>query len=396
MLRIMKRMAVFLGLIAWTSLGSLAQAELISNIGNPSTYEPFFGYASTGQRFTATANKSIHTISVLPRLRSFDNATLHIYRTGGPGSVTGAIGNPDYTQTGIVLTAANNDDPLQNIELETPFPMEEGQQYDFYFSPAELPSFEVRLAAINDGSSYSGGEALANYGNENWPNFDLVFEILAKFTQTISFTTNPPQNISIGDTYAPEATASSNLPVGLSISAQSSSICSLLNGVVTFNAAGSCELLADQAGDDEYLPAAQASQSITVAAAPALLPQTISFTSTAPTAAQVGGFYTAQANASSGLAVSLSIHPDSSGICSLTAPDVIFAAAGTCTILANQAGDDEYLPAEQVQQSFLIAQSTTPPSTATPVPVLGSLGLLGLLGAVSAAGAAMTRKRKPS
>ena len=84
--------------------------------------------------------------------------------------------------------------------------------------------------------------------------------------------------------------------------------------------------------------------------------QTIGFTSTAPEAAMVGGAtYTAQATATSGLAVSFS--SGTPAVCAVSGATVSFIGAGTCTIVANQPGDENYDPAPQATQSFGVAQA---------------------------------------
>ena len=84
-------------------------------------------------------------------------------------------------------------------------------------------------------------------------------------------------------------------------------------------------------------------------------PQTITFTSSAPTNATVGGpTYTATATGgASGNAVTFSLDGTSTG-CSLAGSTVSFTAAGTCKINANQAGDANWSAATQVQQSFTV------------------------------------------
>ncbi len=87
-----------------------------------------------------------------------------------------------------------------------------------------------------------------------------------------------------------------------------------------------------------------------------------------------GGTTPATATASSGLAVSFSVAPGSSGICTLSGsvgPSVIVTgvAAGTCTVVANQAGDGDYNPAASVQQSFSVtAQAPSAPRNVTVLP----------------------------
>ncbi|MDR2335991.1 MAG: IPTL-CTERM sorting domain-containing protein [Burkholderiaceae bacterium] len=123
-----------------------------------------------------------------------------------------------------------------------------------------------------------------------------------------------------------------------------------------------------------------------------LLPQTISFTSQAPTAAAVGGAaYQAGANADSGLPVTLtSTTPQ---VCTVQGGVVTFVGTGTCVLAADQPGDSTYLAAEQVTQSFAVANAPAPaPSPAgapTPVPTLGQWApmlLSTLLAGVAAAG----------
>jgi hypothetical protein len=88
--------------------------------------------------------------------------------------------------------------------------------------------------------------------------------------------------------------------------------------------------------------------------APPKLGQSITFT-TAPASAVVGGSYSVGASASSGLPVSFSDAPASAGVCTVSGPTVAFVGTGTCTIRANQAGNESYLPATQVTQSFAVA-----------------------------------------
>ena len=86
--------------------------------------------------------------------------------------------------------------------------------------------------------------------------------------------------------------------------------------------------------------------------------QTISFTSTAPGSASVGGAtYTPTATATSGLAVTFTLDGTSTG-CTLSGGVVSFTAVGTCVVDANQAGNATYNAAAQLQQSFNVAGLT--------------------------------------
>ena len=87
------------------------------------------------------------------------------------------------------------------------------------------------------------------------------------------------------------------------------------------------------------------------------LPQTITFTSPAPTSAVVGGpTYSVAAAATSGLPVSFTIDPFvSATVCTLGTDDVVsFVGVGDCVIYADQGGDATFAAAEQVRQVFTV------------------------------------------
>ena len=131
-----------------------------------------------------------------------------------------------------------------------------------------------------------------------------------------------------------------------------------------YQAAGTCTLDANQAGNANYVAATQVQQSFAVGKGA----QTVSFTSTAPAGAVVGGAtYTPAATATSGLAVAITVDASASAVCSITAGVVSFQTAGTCVLDGNQAGNANYNAATQVQQSFAVgkgAQTITTTSTA--------------------------------
>lgn len=112
-------------------------------------------------------------------------------------------------------------------------------------------------------------------------------------------------------------------------------------------------------------------------AAAASQTQTIQFTSTPPSGkdwltSQSHYFppYVAQATASSGLPVAYSIAPASAGVCSIrqvfhddptwgSGAWIDFRGAGTCTVQADQPGNDDYLPAPRTTQSFQLEKVET-------------------------------------
>ncbi|MDQ6839046.1 MAG: Ig-like domain repeat protein [Actinomycetota bacterium] len=117
--------------------------------------------------------------------------------------------------------------------------------------------------------------------------------------------------------------------------------------------------------------ASSASAPIAVAVAKAA--QTITFTSTPPANATVGGTYTVTAvGGPSGNPVTFSSATPS--VCTATGSTATFIRAGTCVIDANQAGTANYLPAAQVHQSATVNKpsSSTPPVTGGNPPLAAS------------------------
>ncbi|MDQ5820826.1 MAG: hypothetical protein M3540_05245, partial [Actinomycetota bacterium] len=190
--------------------------------------------------------------------------------------------------------------------------------------------------------------------------------------QTITFISTPPAAAQIGDTYHVVASASSGLNVSFSLAAMSSGVCTISGPNVSVVGAGTCAINADQPGNGQWLAAPQTQQSFVVGG-PSQSVQSISFTSTPPSGAQVGGSYAVAASASSGLPVAFSADSSSAGVCSVSGSTVSFVGVGTCTVDANQAGNASYFPASQAQQSFAVSQAaqtivfTSPPPSGTVV-----------------------------
>jgi hypothetical protein len=179
--------------------------------------------------------------------------------------------------------------------------------------------------------------------------------VVLKAPQTIQFTsTNPASVTAGGPSYTPTATATSGLPVTITLDSSSSG-CTLSSGVVSFSAAGTCVIDANQAGNGAWAAAAQVQQTITSNRAP----QTLQFTSTNPTPVTPNTTpYTPMASASSGLGVTIKLD-SSSGGCTLSSGVVTFVSGGSCVIDANQLGNGTWAPAPQVQQTITIATQQT-------------------------------------
>ena len=154
---------------------------------------------------------------------------------------------------------------------------------------------------------------------------------LAKAGQTISFGALPGKTFGAAD-FSISASASSGLPVTFSAIAS----CSVTGSTVHITGAGSCTITASQAGNSDFYPASDVSQTFLIARAS----QTI--TITAPLTKTFGDAdFQVTATSNSGLPVTLT----AGGGCTISGTTVHINSVGPCTITGTQAGNFNYLPA---------------------------------------------------
>lgn len=239
--------------------------------------------------------------------------------------------------------------------------------------------------------------------------------VVRKLAQTIGFTSPPPAATVDGTPYTPTATATSGLPVTISVDDVSSSVCTADAGSIAFLATGDCVLHADQSGDADYLAAEQVTQTITVSRVesslevsgptkvtvgePAdfdvtLAPATTDATSARPVAARVAtGAVTFRTGATELGSATL----DDTGTATLTTSSL---PVGTHTLTFDYAGDAAFGRASATFTLEVVAgapapaptdDASGPTATATDLPPtgFGSSGLLGAAGVLLAAGAGL-------
>lgn len=191
-----------------------------------------------------------------------------------------------------------------------------------------------------------------------------------------------PANPTFGGSYTVTATGGgSGSPV--TFSSGSTGVCAVSgntggsgtgSATVSFVHAGDCTIHADQDGNTYYAAAAQATTTFAVAKTS----QAIHFSSTAPTNATVGsaGYTPTAGGGGSGQPVAVTVD-GTPYACTISNGVVTYQHVGTCTLDANQDGNTDYLPANQVQQSFAVgqgAQAITFTSSAPPTAPVGSAG----------------------
>ena len=189
----------------------------------------------------------------------------------------------------------------------------------------------------------------ANYVVANAVNATVTF---VRAAQTVAFTSSPPMMPRPGGTYSVAASASSGLPVTLTITAGSPAVCTLGVGVITFNQAGSCVVTAAQAGDGNYLAATSVTQTIEVGA----LNQAITFAQP-PNQGFGDPDLALGATASSGLTVAYALDnaQTTNAACAVSASGVVtIQAVGACAITVTQAGNAVYAAASPVTRVFQV------------------------------------------
>lgn len=384
------------GILASILYSSIASAQLASNMREISEPRQFFiAGTDIGQSFKVPMDASfINAISVSID-REIIGASLYIYGSENNDGYNLSRGNPDYIQTEINIIESPEDFGfMQRIELATPFPVEAGKTYRFYIS---RPNIGGIGALMTHNNKYEDGVLLHDFFPlDSRPDFDIAFQVWGVKSNIINFDNNTPSEVNVNETLVPVAIASSGLPVTISISTESSNICRITGNIVSFNAPGTCLLLADQAGNEEYLAANQASHSITVNNE-SMITQSISFILPPPSYAVIGDSYYPSATATSGLPVRFTIATASVNICSISNSEVMFNDLGICTVLADQEGDSTYLPATQIEQSFAITSLPGPVDMIKPVPTLSNYLIIVISALTGIIGFLITRtqRKKP-
>ena len=183
------------------------------------------------------------------------------------------------------------------------------------------------------------------------PQFQQSFTVnTVSQNQTITFAN--PGTQTVGTPLTLSATATSGLAV--SFTSSTAGNCTVSGITASFIAVGTCIIDANQAGNSTYAAAPQVQQSFTVNGKA----QNITFGTIATQT--VGTPLTLAATATSGLAVSFT--SATINICTVSGTTATFLTSGTCTIDANQAGNNTYAAATMVPESFAVnaeAQTVT-------------------------------------
>jgi hypothetical protein len=187
---------------------------------------------------------------------------------------------------------------------------------------------------------------VAQSGDEDWAPADEVRRVVR--------VARAPQQISVPDLGPlwlgqPPLSLSTTASSGLTVTVRAEGPCEISDEQLRPTGAGTCILTASQAGDDDWEPASPVRRELTIERAA----QTIDLQ---PLADVVYGevWIPVVATATSGLPVAF----DVAGPCEVADGQVRPTGAGTCTVTATQAGDDEWAPAAPVSRELVIERAT--------------------------------------
>jgi hypothetical protein len=202
-----------------------------------------------------------------------------------------------------------------------------------------------------------------NGGIEVTPTFN------ARASQTIGFTTNAPPSATYSTSFGVAATASSGLTVAFS-ALGSCSVVDNGNGTAYYtmtSGAGTCSVLADQAGNSSYLPATEVTE--VVSATPAS--QTIACFNIPSYAGYNSNFTVTCSGGGSGNPV---VYTSSGGCSNSGATYTMTSSTTACSVIANQAANMNYSAAPQFSQSVTVTLGTNSVTFPTPAPQSAEYG----------------------
>jgi hypothetical protein len=175
---------------------------------------------------------------------------------------------------------------------------------------------------------------------------EFVVSVPMQVAQSIFFA-SIANKLATDSPFTLSATASSGLLISYSVVSGPATIS---GDTITLTGGGTVTVRADQLGNVAYLPAPSVDNTFTVTKSS----QTISFPVITSKLAGIAPF-ALNANASSGLPVSYIIV---SGPATITDNIVTLTGAGTVTVRASQIGDEKYLAATSVNNTFAVTKST--------------------------------------
>jgi len=276
---------------------------------------------------TGNSPEATFTINVNPP--GAPNVLLAARSTGVEIQFDRTMNDPAGKQSQFAVTVDGNPVSVTSVALKT------GDPY----------SFSLTLATPLTGSetvfvSYTQGDVTATNGGYL---LSFVNEPVTLLAQTINFPVIPVKKYGDPD-YSPGASASGG--GAITYSSSNFAVATIVSNKIRFMGVGTSVITARQVGNTTYAPA-RYERLLTVIKGD----QTINF-SPLPDKTYGDADFIITATATSGLPVSFS--SSNTAVATVTGNTVHIAGAGTTTITASQPGNENYNPATNIQQNFIV------------------------------------------
>jgi hypothetical protein len=352
----------------YNAAADVARSFSIAKAGQTITFDALAGKTFGDDDFdvSAAASSGLAVGFAASGDCTVSGATVHITGAGSCTITASQGGNANYNAADDVARSFAIAKAEQTITFAALTDKTYGDA-DFMVSASASSGLEVAFSALGNCTASLEGlvtitgagsctitASQAGNGNYNAaPSVPRTFTI-HKADQTISFDALGDKTFG-DDDFGVSATASS----GLSVSFGASGHCTISGATVHITGAGNCTITASQDGNENYNAAPDVPRSFSIAKAN----QTIAFGALDDKTFGDADFGVS-ATATSGLSVGFA----ASGKCSVTGTTVHITGAGSCTITASQAGNDDYNAAPDVPRTFSIAKADQAISIATSAP----------------------------
>ena len=319
---------------------------------------PNISYTTGTVALSATASSGLPvTFSVASGPATVTGTTMAITGVGPVSIIARQVGNANYNSAPPVTNSFTVGQSAETITFAalpnisyttTPITLSAtcssglGVTFAVASGPATISGNTMTITGVGNVSVTASQAGNANYVAAT--PVTRTFSV-GKATQTITFA-SIPNGTYLGASVTLQGTSSSGLPVTFTVGSGPATIS---GNTLTYTGAGNVTVLANQAGNANYQAAPQVSQGFSISQAA----QTITFTAI-PNGTYLGAPITLQATASSSLPVTFSV---ASGPATISGNTLTYTGAGSVSVVANQAGNVNYLAAPAVSQNFTIAQA---------------------------------------
>lgn len=219
------------------------------------------------------------------------------------------------------------------------------QNLDVVFDNASTDNEDFIFESLEEETNYYCRVRIANEVGTSESSETLIFTTASKLTQSISFTEIPTKTI-VDEPFDLEVSASSGLEV--SVISSNSEVASVEGKTVTIHSLGDVTFTASQQGSEGFKSAESKMQALSIAKAS----QTIVFEELESKTFGDASFDLSATGGNSSSGVTYVSSNES--VATISGNTIAIVGAGVTNITASQAGDDNYIAAEEVVQELIV------------------------------------------